>query len=86
MKFNVIKGKTLRVLLLAQLLLGCSRVNMSNFSVKTSFSKQQLEYGSRHGYDQIILAINQEDATKGEYISSMDLRRAIDFLQKKVDT
>ena len=65
--------------------LGCLAANMSKFSVKTTFSKQQLEYGSRHGYDHLILAIHTEDPSKGDYISSMDLRRAINFLQKKVN-
>ena len=41
---------------------------------------QQMEHGSRHGYDHLILALN-----KGQYVSNMDLKAAIKFLQRKVN-
>ena len=44
---------------------------------------QQMEHGSRHGYDHLILALNKEDSTKGQYVSNMDLKAAIKFLQRK---
>lgn len=57
---------------------------MSKFTLKTTHAKEQLDYGERMGYDQLILAINKEDSTDGHYVSSMDLRRALEYLKKKV--
>ena len=57
----------------------------AQFTVKTTFTKQQLEYGTRRGYETLILAINKEDKTKGEYVTSLSLREAIAFLQRKVN-
>ena len=57
---------------------------MSKFTLKTSHVKEQLVYGERMGYDQLILAINKDDSTDGHYVSSMDLREALAYLQKKV--
>ena len=45
---------------------------------------QQMEHGSRHGYDHLILALSK-DPTKGQYVSNMDLKAAIKFLQRKVN-
>ena len=56
------------------------------FTVKSTHAKQQIDYGLRNGYDTLILAISKEDNTKGEYVSSMDLERALEFLKTKVKT
>jgi len=56
-----------------------------SFKVKTSHAIEQLDYGKRHGYDTIILSIKKDDPSDGQYISSMDLRRALNYLQKKVN-
>ena len=68
----------------AHLCIGCPTDNMADFNVKTSFAMQQMEHGSRHGYDHLILALNK-DPTKGQYVSNMDLKAAIKFLQRKVN-
>ena len=68
----------------AHLCIGCPMDNTGQH-VKTSFAKQQMEHGSRHGYDHLILALNKEDPTKGQYVSNMDLKAAIKFLQRKVN-
>ena len=57
----------------------------NSFTVKTTFSKQQLEYGTRKGYQQLILALNKDDPTKGDYITNLSLKDAIAFLQRKVN-
>ena len=57
----------------------------NSFTVKTTFSKQQLEYGTRKGYGQLILAIKKDDPSKGEYVTDMSLKDAIAFLQRKVN-
>ena len=57
-----------------------------SFKVKTSHAIEQVDYGKRHGYDTLILAINKEEPSDGQYLSSMDLRRALDYLQRKVRT
>ena len=56
------------------------------FTVKSTHAKQQINYGLRNGYDTLILAISREDNTKGDYVSSMDLLRALKFLKTKVKT
>ena len=58
---------------------------MAAFTIKTSFAKQQMDFGSRNGYDHLILALNKQDPTKGEYVTNMDLTAAIKFLQRKVN-
>ena len=57
----------------------------AQFTVKTTFAKQQLEYGKQRGYETLILAINKEEKTKGDYVSNLSLREAIAFLQRKVN-
>ena len=69
----------------AHFCIGCPTDNMADFNVKTSFAMQQMEHGSRRGYDHLILALNKEDSTKGQYVSNMDLKAAIKFLQRKVN-
>ena len=59
---------------------------MFSFSEEMFTVKQQIDYGLRNGYDTLILAILKEDNTKGEYVSSMDLERALEFLKTKVKT
>ena len=54
--------------------------------VKSTHAKQQIDYGLQNGYETLILAISREDNTKGEYVSSMDLERALEFLKTKVKT
>ena len=58
---------------------------MSSFKIKTAHAVQQVDYGVRHGYDTLILSINKEDPSDGQYLSSMDLRRAMEYLQRKVN-
>ena len=70
---------------IAQLWIDCQDENMAAFTIKTSFAKQQMDFGSRNGYDHLILALNKEDPTKGEYVTNMDLTAAIKFLQRKVN-
>ena len=71
---------------LSQSIIDCRGGTMEkSFSVKTSFSKQQLEYGTRQGYGQLILALDKDNPTKGEYITNLNLKDAIAFLRKKVN-
>ena len=56
------------------------------FTVKSTHAKQQIDYGLQNGYETLILAISREDNTKGEYVSSMNLERALEFLKTKVKT
>ena len=56
-----------------------------SFKVKSSHAIEQLNYGKRHGYDTFILSIKKDDPTDAQYFSSMDLRRALDYLQRKVN-
>ena len=58
---------------------------MNSFNVKTAHAVQQMDYGVRHGYDTLILSISKNDPSDGQYLSSMDLRRALDYLQRKVN-
>ena len=58
---------------------------MSSFNVKTAHAVQQMDYGVRHGYDTLILSISKNDPSDGKYLSSMDLRRALEYLQRKVN-
>ena len=55
-----------------------------SFKVKTSHAIKQVNYGKRDGYDTLMLAINKEEASDGQYLLSMDLRHALDYLQRKV--
>ena len=70
---------------IAQLWIDCQEKNMTGFTIKSTFAKQQLDYGTKHGYNQLILALDKDDPTKGEYITNMDLGAAINFLQRKVN-
>ena len=53
--------------------------------MKTGHAKQQLDYGLRHGYDTLILSINQEDPANVQWVSTMDMRRALTYLENKVE-
>ena len=59
-------------------------VDTMSFKVKTSHAIKQVNSGKRDGYDTLMLAINKEEASDGQYLSSMDLRHALDYLQRKV--
>ena len=55
------------------------------FTLNTSHVQQQLDYGKRKGYCHLVLAMKNDDPSDAQIVSNMDMRVALQYLQRKVN-
>ena len=55
------------------------------FTLNTSHVQQQLDYGKRKGYSHLVLAMKNDDPSDAQIVSNLDMRVALQYLQRKVN-
>ena len=55
------------------------------FTLNTSHVQQQLDYGKRKGYCHLVLAMKNDDPSDAQIVSNLDMRVALQYLQRKVN-
>ena len=55
------------------------------FTLNTSHVQQKLDYGKRKGYSHLVLAMKNDDPSDAQIVSNLDMRVALQYLQRKVN-